>query len=202
VAAALAVPLVAECGSIGEARARLPVARPTVSVIRAALCDGSGLELCRWLRTALPDHRALIVHDRGTRRSLMDAIEAGAAGFATATIGTAELRDAIARLDRGDSLLDGPSLARLATELRDGADARTGDQVDRFARLSERQRRIAAGIGDGGRNADIARDLGLAEQTVKNQVSQILATMGFDRRTQLAAFVAAQREHHAVETRR
>lgn len=85
-------------------------------------------------------------------------------------------------------MLDGASLARLAASLPEGADPRT---LERFARLSQRQRRIAEGVGDGRRNADIAQELGLAEQTVKNQVSQILAVMGFDRRTQLAAFVAA-----------
>lgn len=194
-AATVAIPLVAECASIGEARARLPVARATVTVIRAGLPDGSGLELCRWLRGALPDHRALILDDHGTRRSLMEAIEAGAAGFVTASVATIELRDAIGCLDRGESMLDGASLRRLAAGLPEGIDVRA---TDRFIGLSERQRRIAHSVGEGRRNADIARELGLAEQTVKNQVSQILAAMGFERRTQLAAFIATHRSPEPI----
>lgn len=189
VAGAVATPLVAECSTIGEARARLQVAKPTVSVIRSRLPDGSGLELCRWLRATLPDNRSLIIHHGATRRDLMEAIDAGAAGFAADDIALADLRDAIAHLGSGLSLLDGAALSRLAAILPAGTDQAL---AERLATLSERQLAITELVAQGLRNVDIANELGLAEQTVKNQVTRILAALGFDRRAQLARALGAQ----------
>jgi two-component system, NarL family, response regulator DevR len=195
VGAALVAPLIAECSTIGEARARLPGAKPTVSIIRSRLPDGSGLELCRWLRASLPDHRTLIVHDGATRRDLMEAIDAGAAGFVSDDIALAELRDAVAHLGSGLSLLDGAAFSRLAAILPAGTDQLL---AERLATLSERQLAITELVAQGLRNVDIAAELGLTEQTVKNQVTRILTALGFERRAQLARALGAQTH---VETR-
>jgi two-component system response regulator DevR len=189
IAAAIVVPLVAESSTIGEARARLPVVQPTVSVIRSRLPDGSGLELCRWLRASLPANRTLIIHHGATRRDLMEAIDAGAAGFMSDDIELVELRDAIAHLGSGLSLLDGAALTRLAAILPAGTDHAL---AQRLATLSERQLAITELVAQGLRNVDIAEELGLAEQTVKNQVTRILFALGFDRRAQLARALGAQ----------
>lgn len=188
VAASLATTGLVECGSIAEARARIPVAGVTVSIVRHPLPDGSGLELCRWLRSTIEGHRSLVLHAGATRRDLMDAIDAGAAGFEHEALAAADLRDAVARLDAGDTLLGGAALARLATTLPPGADP---ELTRRLAALSDRQRAIAALVAEGRRNAAIAIELGIAEQTVKNQVSRILDALGLDSRAQLAARLAA-----------
>ncbi len=188
VAAATAT-VVGEYSTIGEARAQLPNAKPTVSIIRSRLPDGSGLELCRWLRAALPDHRSLILHHGSTRRDLMEAIDAGAAAFVGDDIALADLRDAIADLGSGLSLLDGAALARIATILPAGTDQALAEQL---TTLSERQLAITELVAQGLRNVDIAEELGLAEQIVNNQVTRILAVLGFDRRAQLARALGAQ----------
>jgi DNA-binding NarL/FixJ family response regulator len=190
VAAAVAVPLVGEHGTLAEAQARLPISRPNVVIVRAELPDGSGLDLCRWLRGTDAGARCLVLHHRPTRRDLLDAIDAGAAGFADDDVDLVELRSALGRLAQGETLLGGAELATLAARLPAGPDATA---LDRWTRLDTAQRALVELVAAGHTNAEIGRQLGLAEQTVKNKVSRILGVMGLERRTQLAALALTTR---------
>ncbi len=187
--ASLGVPIVGEYTSVAEAKARLVTANPTVTIVRSILRDGSGLELCRALRGTLPGTRTCILFASPTRQDLIAAIDAGAAYLCAEDVPISELRDVVTKLNNDVSLLSGASLARLGSRLSPVPDQAL---VERYGTLSPRQHEIAELVGTGASNDAIAKEIGLATQTVKNQLSAILANLGLDNRTQLAVFVASR----------
>jgi two-component system response regulator DevR len=177
--------VVGEAGTAAQALARIPALKPQVAVLDARLPDGSGIDVCRDIRSAMPEVRCLILTSYDDNDAIFAAVMAGAAGYLLKEIRGTSLLDAIRQVASGKSLLDPSVTERLLTRLRDGVPT-----DPRMASLSEREREILALIADGLTNRQIGERLFLAEKTVKNYVSALLAKLGMERRTQAAVYGA------------
>lgn len=174
--------VVGEAGSVAEAMARIPALRPDVAVLDVRLPDGNGIELCRDLRSRLPELRCLILTSFTDEQAMLDAILAGASGYVVKDIGMLELVEAIRAVGAGESLLDNRAAAALMAKLRKEAEGRTGP----LAALTDQERVLLGLLGEGLSNRQIAARMCLAEKTVKNYVSRLLSKLGVERRTQAA----------------
>ncbi len=180
------IEVVGEAGTAAEATARIPMTRPDVAVLDVRLPDGSGVEVCREVRSRDESIKCLMLTSYADDEALFDAIMAGASGYVLKAIRSSELLAAVRDVAAGKSLLDPVATQRVLERLRGGGDE--GDE--RLARLTDQERRILALIGDGLTNRAIGEELSLAEKTIKNYVSSLLAKLGMERRSQAAAFVA------------
>jgi DNA-binding NarL/FixJ family response regulator len=177
--------VVGESGSALEAARRIPALRPDVAIFDARLPDGSGIEACRQVRSVDPSIAGLILTSFDDDTALTAAILAGAAGYLLKDIRGNGLVEAITRVARGENLLD-PERARRVRS--DWAGDRDADP--RLRSLSPQERRILDHIAAGMTNRQIGEAMSLAEKTVKNYVTSVLAKMGMERRTQAAVYVA------------
>ncbi len=177
--------VVGEAASAEEALARVPSTQPDVAVLDVRLPDGDGVEVCRDLRSAVPELKCLMLTSFADDEALFSAILAGASGYVLKQIKGSDLVNAVRRVAAGESLLD-PSLTRQVM------DRLRGDQVEdeRLSRLTSQERNILELIAEGKTNRQIADELYLAEKTVKNYVSNLLSKMGFSRRTEAAVYAA------------
>lgn len=181
------IEVVGEAGTAAEALARIPATRPDVAVLDVRLPDGSGVEVCRDIRSRDERVTCLMLTSYADDEALFDAIMAGASGYVLKAIRGAELLAAVRDVAAGKSLLDPVATARVLQRLRDGGRDR-GD--DRLEGLTEQERRILDLIGEGLTNRAIGERLHLAEKTIKNYVSALLSKLGMERRSQAAAYVA------------
>ena len=182
------ITVVGEAGTAAEALRRIPATRPDVAVLDARLPDGSGIDVCREIRSAEPQIRCLILTSYDDNDALFAAVMAGAAGYLLKEIRGNSLVDSIRQVAAGKSLLDPAVTEQLLTRLRDGA-----PQDPRLASLSEREREVLGLITDGLTNKEIGEHLHLSEKTVKNYVSGLFAKLGMQRRTQAAVYGAEVR---------
>jgi DNA-binding NarL/FixJ family response regulator len=184
--------VVGEGATAEEALARVPATKPDVAVLDVRLPDGDGVEVCRDLRSAMPELKCLMLTSFADDEALFSAILAGASGYVLKQIKGSDLVSAVRRVAAGESLLD-PSLTRQVMERLRGENV----EDERLARLTAQERNILELIADGKTNRQIADELYLAEKTVKNYVSNLLSKMGFSRRTEAAVYVAvlAERKH-------
>lgn len=177
------IEVVGESGSAQEATRRVPALRPDVAVLDGRLPDGSGVDVCRQVRSEDPDIAVLILTSYDDDDALFAAIMAGAAGYVLKQIRGTDLVDAVRRVSAGQSLLDPAVTTRVLDRLR------TGPEKDAaLAPLTDQERRILDLIGEGLTNRQIAGRMFLAEKTVKNYVSSLLGKLGMERRTQAAVF--------------
>jgi len=177
--------VISEAGSVGEAQARIPALRPDVAVLDVRLPDGSGIELCRDLLSRMPDLRCLILTSYSSDQAMLDAILAGASGYVVKDIKGMELARAIKDVGAGHSLLDNRAAAALMAKLRGDAERR-----DPLSGLTQQERVLLDLLAEGLTNRQIADRMFLAEKTVKNYVSNLLAKLGMERRTQAATYAA------------
>jgi DNA-binding NarL/FixJ family response regulator len=177
--------VVGEASSVTEALTRVPAVAPDVAVLDVRLPDGNGIELCRELMSRLPDLRCLMLTSFTDDEALFDAIMAGAAGFVLKRIVGTDLTKAVQTVAAGQSLLDARSTAALLNRIR--RERETGDPV---RMLTEQERTVLDLIGEGLTNKQIADKMFLAEKTVKNYVSHLLAKLGLERRTQAAVLAS------------
>ena len=176
------IEVVGESGSALEAARRIPAFRPDVAVLDARLPDGSGIDVCREVRSADPTIKALILTSYQDDEALFSAIMAGAAGYVLKQIKGTDLVDAIRRVAAGQSLLDPAVTQQVLERIRHGADS----EPEELKSLTAQERRILELIAEGMTNRQIGEELFLAEKTVKNYVSSLLAKLGLERRTQAA----------------
>ena len=181
--------VVGEASTAEEALGRVPSTRPDVAVLDVRLPDGDGVEVCRDLRSAMPELKCLMLTSFADDEALFSAILAGASGYVLKQIKGGDLVTAVRRVAAGESLLD-PSLTRQVM------DRLRGEQMEdeRLARLTAQERKILDLIAEGKTNRQIADELYLAEKTVKNYVSNLLSKMGFSRRTEAAVYAARYAE--------
>lgn len=177
--------VVGEAGTAAEAIRRIPAARPDVAILDGRLPDGSGIEVCREVRAHHPEIRCLILTSYDDDEAIFAAVLAGASGYVLKQIRAAQLLDAIRQVASGRSLLDPDVTETLLRRIRTGT-----KQDPRLASLTEQERRILDLITEGLTNREIGERLFLAEKTVKNNVSVLLAKLGMQRRTQVAALGA------------
>jgi len=179
------IEVVGESGSVKEAIARIPALRPDVAVLDGRLPDGSGIDVCREVRSIDPTIKALILTSYDDDEALFAAILAGAAGYVLKQIAGNDLIDGVRRVAAGQSLLDPTLTARVLERVRRGPEVN-----EELASLTEQERKILALIAEGLTNRQIGERLFLAEKTVKNYVSSILSKLGLERRTQAAVLAA------------
>jgi DNA-binding NarL/FixJ family response regulator len=182
------IEVIGEAGTAAEALARIPAARPDVAVLDVRLPDGSGVEVCREIRSRDAGVKCLMLTSFADDEALFDAIMAGASGYVLKAIRGHELLAAVRDVAAGRSLLDPVATARVMERLRNGGNQVKGDE--RLAKLTEQERRILDLIGEGLTNREIGERLHLAEKTIKNYVSGLLSKLGMQRRSQAAAYVA------------
>jgi DNA-binding NarL/FixJ family response regulator len=173
--------VVGEASTAAEAFARVPAVRPDVAVLDVRLPDGDGVTVCRDLRSAMPELRCLMLTSFADDDALFGAIMAGAAGYVLKQIRGTDLIGAIRTVATGQSLLDPRTTARVLDRMRAAAAA-----ADPLAGLSDQERIVLDLIGEGLSNREIGERMFLAEKTVKNYVSHLLAKLGLQRRTQAA----------------
>lgn len=186
------IEVVGESGLAEEATRRIPALRPHVAVLDGRLPDGSGVDVCRDVRSVDPSIACLILTSYDDDEALFHAIMAGASGYVLKQIRGNELIDAIMRVAQGQSLLDPQVTARVLERLRGGH-----EEDSALADLTEQERKVLMHIADGLTNRQIGHEMFLAEKTVKNYVSSILAKLGMERRTQAAVFASKLRDHES-----
>jgi two-component system, NarL family, response regulator DevR len=177
--------VVGEAGTAAEALARIPPTRPDVAVLDVRLPDGDGVQVCREIRSAHPRIQCLMLTSFADDEALFQAIMAGASGYVLKQIKGADVVEAVRSVAAGRSLLDPSVTARVLERLRKGS-----EEDELLARLSPQERNILRLIADGLTNRQIAEQVHLAEKTVKNYVSNLLAKLGMERRTQAAVYAA------------
>ena len=180
-------------GAIGAVE-RIESCAPDVVVIDVRLGDGSGIEVCRDVRSSQPDIGCLILTSFSDDQALVDASLAGAAGYLLKQVRGNRIVDAIRAVAGGAQLLDSATVRLALRRLRES-------EPGTIAELTPREREILDLIGEGRSNRQIASELFLAEKTVKNYVSNLLAKLGMQRRSEAAAFVARveERARHRFE---
>ncbi|MFN8038504.1 MAG: response regulator transcription factor [Acidimicrobiales bacterium] len=183
--------VVGEAGLAEEALRRIPATQPDVAVLDVRLPDGDGIEVCRDLRSKDPSLQCLMLTSYSDDEALFDAIMAGAAGYVLKQIRGTELVDAIKKVASGQSLLDPSLTAKVLERLRTG-----GAEDKKLEALTDQERRILELLAEGLTNREIAERMYLAEKTVKNYVSNLLAKMGMQRRTEAAVYAARLSERH------
>ncbi|MFH8513912.1 response regulator [Streptomyces gelaticus] len=181
------IEVVGEAGTATDALVRIPATRPDVAVLDVRLPDGSGVEVCREVRSRDENVKCLMLTSYADDEALFDAIMAGASGYVLKAIRGNELLNAVREVAAGKSLLDPVATARVLERLRDG---KKGGAEDKLADLTDQERRILDLIGEGLTNRVIGERLHLAEKTIKNYVSSLLSKLGMERRSQAAAYVA------------
>jgi len=183
--------VVGEASTAGEALARAPLVGADVAVLDVRLPDGNGVEVCRELRSRLPDLRCLMLTSFADDEALLDAITAGASGYVLKEIRGVDLVGSIRSVAAGRSLLDPGTSARVLERLR-----RAQQQDGRLDLLTTQESAVLDLIGQGLTNREIADRMFLAEKTVKNYVSSLLAKIQVHGRTQAALYITEQHRSH------
>ncbi|WP_459985178.1 response regulator [Nocardioides sp. AN3] len=184
--------VVGESDSAEEAKRRIPALRPDVAILDGRLPDGSGIDVCREVRSVDPSIAALILTSYDDDEALFAAIMAGAAGYLLKQVRSSDLVETVRQVAAGRSMLDPAVTAQVLDRIRTGP-----KQDPTIARLTVHEQRILELIGEGLTNRQIATRLSLAEKTVKNYVSSMLAKLGLESRTQAAILIARQGNHDA-----
>jgi DNA-binding NarL/FixJ family response regulator len=175
------IEVVGESDSAVDAANRIPALRPDVAVLDARLPDGSGIEVCRSIRSVDPTLHALILTSYDDDEALFAAIMAGAAGYVLKDVRGNDLLDAIKRVAAGQSLIDPALMARVLDRVRNGPSV-----APELQDLTEQEMKLLGHIAEGLTNRQISERMFLAEKTVKNYVSALLHKLGLERRTQAA----------------
>lgn len=189
------IEVVGEAGTAAEALARAPIAQADVAILDVRLPDGNGIEVCRELRDLDPGLRCIILTSFDDDDALAAAVLSGASAYFLKQIRSAELLSAVRQVATGTSLID-PSVARAAIERSRSKAARD----ERTRDLTPQELKILHLIAEGKTNRQIGAEMYLAEKTVKNYVSNVLAKMGFSRRTQAAVYAVRHEETDEAES--
>lgn len=177
------IEVVAEAAGVDEALTMATRVEPHVAVVDVRLGDGDGVALCRQLRALPRAPQCLMLTAFDDDAAMVGAIMAGAAGYLLKQVKGQDVVTAVREVAAGRSLLDPLTTARVLDKLRNPPE-------DELANLTEREREVLSLIGEGLSNSEIAQRLFLAEKTVKNYVTSVLAKLGMQRRTQAAAWIA------------
>jgi len=180
------IEVVGESGSAKDAEARIPALRPDVALLDGRLPDGSGVEVCRAIRSVDPSINAIILTSYDDDEALFASIMAGASGYILKQIVGLELVDVVRKVAAGQSLLDPSVTQRVLERVRTGVTA----EPTELQSLTPQERRILELITEGLTNRQIGEQLFLAEKTVKNYVTSILSKLGMQRRTQAAVLAS------------
>jgi DNA-binding NarL/FixJ family response regulator len=187
--------VVGEASTAQEALQRIPPTRPDVALLDVRLPDGSGIEVCREIRSSLPEVVCIMLTSYADDEALVAAVMAGAAGYVLKQVASSNLVDDVRNAAGGRSLLNPALTARVVNRLNSASE----DPI--LARLTPQERRILDRVAEGQTNRQIAGSLDLAEKTVKNYVSSMLSKMGLERRSQAASYATRVAERTAASKR-
>jgi DNA-binding NarL/FixJ family response regulator len=187
------IEVVGEAGTAEEALGRIPATHPHVAVLDVRLPDGSGIEVCREIRSRHPEIACLMLTSFADDEALFSAIMAGAAGYVLKQVRGAELVAGVKRVAHGESLLDAATTARVLERIRAAPDQ------DELVGLTPQERVLLGHISEGLTNRQIGEQMHLAEKTIKNYVSNLLAKLGMSRRTEAAVYAARISERRRSE---
>ena len=187
------IEVVAEAGTVEEALGRIPATSPDVAILDLRLPDGSGIEVCREVRSRHPEIACILLTSFSDDEAVYSAIMAGAAGYLLKQIRGTDLVSGIRQVASGQSLLDPSVTAKVLERLRHKDDA------DELSALTDQERKILDLIAEGLTNRQIGERMFLAEKTVKNYVSNLFAKLGMSRRTEAAAFATRLSERRSRE---
>ncbi|MCU1407806.1 MAG: response regulator transcription factor [Glaciihabitans sp.] len=179
------ITVVGESGSAVDAIQRIPSLHPDVVILDGRLPDGSGIDVCREIRSIDSSIRSVVLTAYSDDEAILAAILAGANGYLLKEIGSDDFADKVRRVAAGENLF--------SPEMRDRVVARlqaAEDSDPRLANLTSQEKRVLSLVAEGLTNRQIAQHLFLAEKTVRNYVSILLAKLGFERRTQAAIFIS------------
>ncbi len=168
--------------------------QPDVAILDVRLPDGSGIEVCREIRSNFPDIACLMLTSYADDEALFSAIMAGAAGYVLKEIGGSDLIGDIRRVSQGASLIDSNLSKEIFDRLRQSQKTEA-----RLSSLSPQERKVLDLIAQGRSNRQIAEEIFLAEKTVKNYVSSLLSKLGMQRRTEAGVYAAILAERRADE---
>ena len=174
--------VIGEAGTVASAIVEISKIKPDVAVLDVRLPDGNGIELCREVRSLHSEIKVLMLTSFSDDEALLGAVLGGASGFVIKDIKNLDLLDAIRRVARGESLIDGATTEKVRGRLRNSASPAGG-----VGDLTDQERKVLEHIGQGLTNRQIANSMFLAEKTIKNYVSSLLGKLGLERRTQAAA---------------
>ncbi|MDD7938027.1 response regulator transcription factor [Actinomycetospora lutea] len=180
--------VVGEAGGVAEAVARVDALRPDVAVLDVRLPDGNGIELCRELRSRRPELACLMLTSFTDEQAMLDAVLAGAAGYVIKDVRGSDIASAVRDVGSGRSLLDHRAAAVLMARLRTPPAA-----TDPTAELTPQEHAVLELIGEGLTNRQIGERLFLAEKTIKNHITRLLAKLGLERRVQAAVLATEVR---------
>ncbi|MBD0842034.1 response regulator [Streptomyces sp. TRM68416] len=183
------ISVVGEAATVEQALVRVPALRPQVAVLDVRLPDGDGVSVCRELRSRMPELACLMLTSFDDEEALLDSIMAGASGYVLKQIQGSDLVSAVRTVAAGQSLLDPSATTKLMARLRH--EQQQEEEPEPLPGLTGREREILTLIGEGLTNRQIGQRLFLAEKTVKNHISRLLAKLGVERRIQ-AAVIATQ----------
>jgi DNA-binding NarL/FixJ family response regulator len=175
------IEVVGEAGTAAQARGRIRATSPDIAVLDVRLPDGSGIDVCRDVRSDNPDVKCLILTGYDDDEAVYAAVLAGASGYVIKDVQGSGLLDSLRKVAAGRSLID-PSLSQRVVERI--KESHTSDP--RLESLTDREREILPLIAEGLTNREIGARLALAEKTVKNYISGLLSKLGVQRRTQAA----------------
>jgi two-component system, NarL family, response regulator DevR len=181
--------VVGEAGTVRQAIGRISATRPDVVVLDVRLPDGSGIDLCRTIRSTDPTIACLMLTAYDDDDASYAAVLAGAAGYVLKDIRGLTLLEGIRRVAAGHTLLPAGIGERVAASLK--ASASSTPETDE---LTLREHQVLDLIADGLTNRQIGERLGIAEKTVKNYVSGLLSKLGMQRRTQAAVYAAGKQK--------
>ncbi len=179
------IQVIGEAGSCAEGLQGILVKRPDVAILDVRLPDGTGIEICRDLRSMAPEIHTLMLTSYADDEALFSAVMAGAHGYLLKDIRSTDLVSSIRKVASGESLLDQAAIDGVRKKLQAGSAA-----YAMLEDLTDQETRVLELIGEGMSNRQIAEHMHLAEKTVKNYVSSVLAKLGMERRSQAAAFIA------------
>ena len=179
------IEVVGQASTAAETMSSIGACQPNVAVLDVRLGDSSmnGIEVCREIRSEHPDIACLILTSFADDHAVIEAALAGAAGYVLKQIGGNELLTAIRKVANGSQLLDQAEVRFRMQKLRNSDEGLVEE-------LTDQEHRIFELIGEGFSNRQIAREMNLAEKTVKNYISNLFIKLGIDRRTQAAALAA------------
>jgi DNA-binding NarL/FixJ family response regulator len=163
---------------------------PDVVVMDIRMPNGSGIDACRTISAELQGTPVIMLTSHADSDALFDAIDAGASGYVLKRVGSGELIDAVRTVAGGGSLLDPSVTRRVLDRLRNASRL---EEAGAFADLTEQERRVLAHLANGETNRRIATRMGLAEKTVRNYVSNVLAKLELESRAQAAGYAIRNR---------
>jgi DNA-binding NarL/FixJ family response regulator len=178
------IEVVGEAATADEALARIPLCLPHVAILDVRLEHGNGIEVCRDVRSAMPELACLMLTSFADDEAMYASVLAGASGYVLKQIRSRKLIEDVKKVAAGASLMDPRAVARVVERL-----ANPPEDDSRLLELSSQQRRILDLIAEGRSNREIAEVMFLSEKTVKNYITSLLAKLKMTSRTEAAVYV-------------